>query len=133
MSPARFEARMDTLLSFPVGLFHPLQHAGLSRRTPSSRSGRRTVIRSGRPRVDLEVGFHGSRSLWNLQSQEGKHAQNRLSEVLQHPNVGVPHRFRPGEVAAVLRRCKKIRTASRSCSAQDANRAVQPYVKKPSL
>src|ERR1039458_3153174 len=23
--------------SFPVGLFHPLQHAGLSRRTPSSR------------------------------------------------------------------------------------------------
>ena len=24
---------MDSLLSFPVGLFHPLQHAGLSRRT----------------------------------------------------------------------------------------------------
>jgi len=37
MSPARFEARMDTLLSFPVGLFHPLQHVGLSRRTPSRR------------------------------------------------------------------------------------------------
>jgi hypothetical protein len=28
---------MDSLFSFPVGLFHPLQHAGLSRRTPSSR------------------------------------------------------------------------------------------------
>ena len=28
---------MDSLLSFPVGLFHPLQHAGLSRRTPNSR------------------------------------------------------------------------------------------------
>ncbi len=28
---------MDSLLSFPVGLFHPLQHAGLSRRSPSSR------------------------------------------------------------------------------------------------
>jgi hypothetical protein len=28
---------MDSLLSFPVGLFHPLQHAGLSRRTPRSR------------------------------------------------------------------------------------------------
>ena len=25
---------MDSLLSFPVGLFHPLQHAGLSRRSP---------------------------------------------------------------------------------------------------
>jgi len=24
---------MDSLLSFPVGLFHPLQHAGLARRT----------------------------------------------------------------------------------------------------
>ena len=24
---------MDSLFSFPVGLFHPLQHAGLSRRS----------------------------------------------------------------------------------------------------
>jgi hypothetical protein len=37
MSPARLKARMDSLLSFPVGLFHPLQHAGLSQRSPSSR------------------------------------------------------------------------------------------------
>src|SRR5229473_1856501 len=36
-SPARLEARMDSLLSFPVGLFHPLQHAGLSRRSPDCR------------------------------------------------------------------------------------------------
>src|SRR5207249_3176300 len=36
MGPARLEARMDSLLSFPVGLFHPLQHAGLSRRSPST-------------------------------------------------------------------------------------------------
>jgi hypothetical protein len=28
---------MDSLFSFPVGLFHPLQHAGLSRRSPSRR------------------------------------------------------------------------------------------------
>jgi len=28
---------MDSLFSFPVGLFHPLQHAGLSRRSPSCR------------------------------------------------------------------------------------------------
>ena len=37
MTSARFEAKMDSLLSFLVGLFHPLQHAGLSRRTPRSR------------------------------------------------------------------------------------------------
>src|SRR5216684_3472447 len=36
ISPARLEARIDSLLSFPVGLFHPLQHAGLSRRSPNS-------------------------------------------------------------------------------------------------
>jgi hypothetical protein len=28
---------MESLFSFPVGLLHPLQHAGLSRRTPNSR------------------------------------------------------------------------------------------------
>ena len=37
MPPARLKARMDSLLSFPVGLFHPLQHAGLSRRSPVCR------------------------------------------------------------------------------------------------
>src|SRR5215472_6416337 len=37
MSPARLEARMESLFSFPVGLLHPLQHAGLARRSPSSR------------------------------------------------------------------------------------------------
>src|SRR5438445_5665525 len=35
--PAGLEARMESLFSFPVGLFHPLQHAGLSRRTPVCR------------------------------------------------------------------------------------------------
>jgi len=38
MSPARLEARMDSLLSFPVGRFHPLQHAGLSWRSPDGPS-----------------------------------------------------------------------------------------------
>jgi len=28
---------MDSLFSFPVGLFHPLQHAGLARRSPVGR------------------------------------------------------------------------------------------------
>ena len=39
---------MDSLLSFPVGLFHPLQHAGLARRTPDYRL---FVRRRGRPDV----------------------------------------------------------------------------------
>ena len=52
-SPARLEARMDSLLSFPVGLFHPLQHAGLSRRSPSGRSTR-----------DLVSHFPGAHSLF---------------------------------------------------------------------
>src|SRR6516165_10819824 len=52
-SPARLEARMDSLLSFPVGLFHPLQHAGLSRRSPSGRSTR-----------DLVSHFPGANSLF---------------------------------------------------------------------
>src|SRR5579864_4565273 len=37
LPPARLEARMESLFSFPVGLLHPLQHAGLSRRTPVGR------------------------------------------------------------------------------------------------
>src|SRR5437879_1098357 len=44
MPPARLEARMDSLLSFPVGLFHPLQHAGLSRRTLTRTSALFQVI-----------------------------------------------------------------------------------------
>ena len=36
---------MDSLLSFPVGLFHPLQHAGLSRRPldPAQHGRQRTI------------------------------------------------------------------------------------------
>ena len=47
-SPPRLEARMDSLLSFPVRLFHPLQHAGLSRRSPDCR---RSVPNIGRRRL----------------------------------------------------------------------------------
>jgi len=35
---------MDSLLSFPVGLFHPLQHAGLSRRSPDTPWSRRNPL-----------------------------------------------------------------------------------------
>ena len=39
---------MDSLLSFPVGLFHPLQHAGLSRRSPVCRQ----TVRNHSPRPE---------------------------------------------------------------------------------
>jgi hypothetical protein len=35
---------MDSLFSFPVGLFHPLQHAGLSRRTRVARDPTEAVL-----------------------------------------------------------------------------------------
>jgi len=44
---------MESLLSFPVGLFHPLQHAGLSRRSPV---GRQTATR--RLRAESIYGSH---------------------------------------------------------------------------
>src|SRR5947209_13661889 len=63
--PARLEARMESLFSFPVGLFHPLQHAGLSRRTPVGRQHRNELHRvchgqcNGRYFVTYEgFGFH---------------------------------------------------------------------------
>src|SRR3954454_11418720 len=34
VSIARLRVKMEVALSFLVGLFHPLQHAGLARRTP---------------------------------------------------------------------------------------------------
>ena len=53
MAPARLEARMDSLLSFPVGLFRPLQHAGLSRRSPSRRRSGRSYALWARLKVVL--------------------------------------------------------------------------------
>ena len=55
ISPARLEARMDSLLSFPVGLFHPLQHAGLSRRSPNCRSSNHNEQLSGRQMRNTSV------------------------------------------------------------------------------
>src|SRR5690348_6142992 len=59
MSPARLEARMESLFSFPVGLFHPLQHAGLSRRTPDGRRfGRSSYEKTcARPRLICLPGY----------------------------------------------------------------------------
>jgi hypothetical protein len=39
---------MESLFSFPVGLFHPLQHAGLSRRTPACRRPCKSLSRENR-------------------------------------------------------------------------------------
>jgi hypothetical protein len=46
---------MDSLLSFPVRLFHPPQHAGLSRRSPSAPSLGRY------PAKKVMIGFKQSR------------------------------------------------------------------------
>jgi hypothetical protein len=48
---------MDSLFSFPVGLFHPLQHAGLSRRSPS---GRRTEFISDMCLLPIGCEAHGA-------------------------------------------------------------------------
>src|SRR6266566_2612531 len=60
--PARLEARMESLFSFPVGLFHPLQHAGLSRRTPDCRSRHRSADRLRQLRPTCFGAKAGSRS-----------------------------------------------------------------------
>ena len=44
--PARLEARMDSLFSFPIGLFHRLQHAGVARRIPSGPSSKTNRLRT---------------------------------------------------------------------------------------
>src|SRR5437879_1830535 len=68
--PARLEARMESLFSFPVGLFHPLQHAGLSRRTPSSRPTGSYRVRDAGDR------FMSRRSRVTIRS--------RFSKLLEH-------------------------------------------------
>jgi hypothetical protein len=52
---------MESLFSFPVGLFHPLQHAGLSRRTPygrrhGNRRRSRVLFRSGSAAANCMAG-----------------------------------------------------------------------------
>ena len=38
---------MESLFSFPVGLLHPLQHAGLSRRSPSCQRSKSAADHAG--------------------------------------------------------------------------------------
>jgi hypothetical protein len=57
---------MDPLFSFPVGLFHPLQHAGLSRRTPDCpSSGRNLYPDSSKPSHELFVRYTVNRRTIN--------------------------------------------------------------------
>src|SRR5439155_514461 len=53
---ARLEARMESLFSFPVGLFHPLQHAGLSRRTPVCRPPCKSFVKGEKDSPDARLG-----------------------------------------------------------------------------
>jgi len=48
---------MESLFSFPVGLLHPLQHAGLSRRTPVCRRSRNCAISESRAFLGSDAGI----------------------------------------------------------------------------
>jgi hypothetical protein len=64
---------MDSLLSFPVGLFHPLQHAGLSRRSPSCRQ--RGNSRAGHVSLQqFALGQVRSEPGWSLSSTDNQKA-----------------------------------------------------------
>ena len=61
MPPARLEARMDSLFSFPVGLFHPLQHAGFDPGAPKldvtgrDQRNRLALLRNERQSIRLRI------------------------------------------------------------------------------
>src|SRR5437660_9404554 len=59
--PARLAATMESLFSFPVGLFHPLQHAGLSRRTPDCRPPCKSFVKGEKDSPDARLG--GARTI----------------------------------------------------------------------
>src|SRR5207245_685439 len=78
--PARLEARMESLFSFPVGLFHPLQHAGLSRRTPSGRQSR-----SGCPVDEHKRVTPSSMARFGSTRWARKIALLRSRDIVRHP------------------------------------------------
>src|SRR5262249_8506632 len=64
MSPARLEARMDSLCSFPVGLSHPLQHAGLSRRSTYNRVVGKVALCQKQARPSFRItDYSGTRAI----------------------------------------------------------------------
>ena len=80
---------MDSLLSFPVGLFHPLQHAGLSQRTPSRRlagqnpaptnAGLKYTIQSRARKTDIPVQIkYGENSMAPLDELVGNEGAFRV-------------------------------------------------------
>ena len=51
---------MESLFSFPVGLLHPLQHAGLPRRSPYCRPTDRNARFRASTRLDECLGLNSS-------------------------------------------------------------------------
>src|SRR5579863_1206044 len=68
ISPARLEARMESLFSFPVGFFRPLQHAGLSRRTPVCRPPCKSFVKEKKDSPDARFG--GARTVGSCQNPQ---------------------------------------------------------------
>jgi hypothetical protein len=63
---------MEFAFSFPVRLFHPLQHAGLARRTPGMDSNHSSRPREGTPFLLLSVAPN-DRFVGDLHAPEIRH------------------------------------------------------------
>jgi hypothetical protein len=82
---------MDSLFSFPVGLFHPLQHAGLARRTPDrpSLGGMRSTTAT---LIGIEsVGYRSSRAIVVWANARGQSNNSDTSLPAMFLRVTVPH------------------------------------------
>jgi hypothetical protein len=62
---------MDSLLSFPVGLFHPLQHTGLSRRSPNGRRPCKSLSREKRVLLTRVVEERAKTNRFRTRSSQG--------------------------------------------------------------
>src|ERR1700719_4598380 len=95
MPPARLEARMDSLLSFPVGLLHPLRtcrfiptlsgyavtHAQSKRRIPATCAATHTL--DGEPPLEVTCAFNQAlRSITTPISPE----EAAVAEAIRHFN-----------------------------------------------
>jgi len=83
---------MDSLFSFPVGLFHPLQHAGLSRRTPDCRRSRNDRTQA---RLSELAATQSSNAVWQNNCSYTETLSTRSNPPL--PETTGLARFHPAE------------------------------------
>src|SRR5205807_2989207 len=83
--PARLEARMESLFSFPVGLFHPLQHAGLSRRTPVCRPPCKSFVNGEKDSPDARLG--GARTIEAIRTRSSHVCLSAVVPAFAEPDI----------------------------------------------